>query len=396
MSIFKNDEEREYVVAKLTESNRPEDLGNFFMFYDELTSEDIFEFHYMARHKFFVEMFKHIFGFLLSELKSGNYMKYAGNIFQNIYVDNFYKFKTVKKDDYKDRDAILCVFLREILLYLNNNDYRAELSFTLSTIADNENINKDVLKEILKSDISFNNHFIVEDLLDTYILSMKDIMDIIENRFEFTTNDDVLELFRKLYTSEDNLIGILNVVLSKYEFRENRRGEIKVVPRAKGKTKRFYELIREFLTEVIISEAEVDMWDYINGAENMYVNSRDLYYIDLFNKVKSYLGSDDRKQYMVRLFNKHNQEEFKNLLSYDEIVAINNEVNTTRFIYQLDWLEPYKFFIRIFNINRFGFLSYDRAVPEIRKAIKERSYDISSEILYSAIDKKVYNLLLNY
>lgn len=396
MSIFKDEDEKEYVVAKLCETGRYLDLANMFMFYSDLTTEDIFEFHYMTNKKFYVDLFEHIFCFLRNECSKGNYMKFAGNVLQNIYLEKVYPYKKLRKHDYKNRDAVMFVFLKDLMLFLNDNDFKAELSFTLNTIVDNEWVDKNILKEILKTDVNFNNQFIVDELVDSHFLTIPDIMDIIENRFEFTTNEDILDLFRKLYTTESSLIEILEVAKSKFEFRELRNGRIKVVAKTKGKVRRFYDLVRQFLTEVIVSEVEVDMWDYINNAEMSYIHSKDLYYLDLFNKVKNFLGSSDRRHYMVNLFNIHGQEEFKDFLTYDEIVAINNEINTARYIYHLEIADTFKYFVRLFNINRFGFLSYDRSLGELRKMIYSRETDIPIEVYYSAVDKNTYNLLLNY
>lgn len=396
MSVFKNEEEKEYVMAQLCQTNRPEDLANFFLLYNEVSSEDIFEFYYMTPKRFYIELFERVMGLLIYETTRGNFMKYAGNILQGIYLDDFYKFKKIKPEDYKNKEAILSVFIRDLLTFLTENSYRAELSFAVATLADNPNFSKEALKSILKSDISFNSQFIVEDLLDTFILDIEDIIDVIEFRFEFTTNEEVLDLFRKLYTTEENLISILEVVKSKYDFVEKRLGRIKVVPKTKGRSRRFYELIREFLTEVIVAEAEVDIWEYLQHAESSYMNSKELYYLDIFNKVKSFINSKDRREHMVNMFNIHGHEEHKNLLTYDEIVCMNNELYTSRYVYQLEYIEPFRFFIRLFNINRFGFLSYDRAIGEIRELIASRMIDVDVSLLKAAIDKKTYNLLINY
>lgn len=396
MSIFRDEDEKEYVVAQLCNKGMYRDLGNFFVLYNELTTEDIFEYRYTTPDKFYIKLFDYVFSFLEKSLKDETYTRYAGNILGNIYLDEFYTIGKIDKKYYKNRDAIISLFIKELLLYMAMNDYRAELTFSISCIIDNENIPQDVFKDLIKSESRFNSAFVVEELVDSCILSIPELLEIIESRFEETTNEDILELFRKLYTTEEHLIDMLTVVKSKYHFIEKKDSRVVVKPKLKGKSKRFFELVRGFLTETIISEAEVDIWDYAQTGEQTYVTTKGLSHLILYTKLKEYLGSEERRRCMVNLFNKHGHEEWSNLFNYDETCSLNQEITTIKYVYDLDTLPPFKFFIRLFNINRFGFLSYDRAISEIRSLMKERVFDVGVDMLYAAIDKDTYNLLVNY
>lgn len=396
MSIFKDEDEKEYVVSQLCNKGLHRDLAHFFLLYNELTTEDIFEYRYTSPDKFYIKMFDYVFSFLKKSLDNDTYMKYAGNILGNIYLDEFYDISAISNKNCRNRDAILSLFLKELILYLTINDYRSELTFSISCIVDNENIPREVFKDLIKSERKFNNAFIVEELVDSCILSISELLEVIEERFEYTTNEDILELFRKLYITEEHLIDMLNITKSKYHFIEKVNGRVVVKPKLKGKSKRFYELVRNFLTEVIIAEAEVEIWDYAQNGEQTYITSKGLAHLMLFTKIKEFLGSNERRVSMVNMFNIHGHEEWNNLFNYDEVCSLNQEITTIKYVYELDTLPAFKFFIRLFNINRFGFLSYDRAVSEIRALMKERLFDVGVDMLYAAIDKDTYNLLVNY
>ncbi|MGL5714898.1 MAG: hypothetical protein ACRCX2_17915, partial [Paraclostridium sp.] len=82
MSKFQNELEKEHVLSQLVSLNRFEDMANFFILEDDVDSEDIFEFRFLAKSKrFYVNMFGAVYSFLIKQLEKGNFQKYAGSIF---------------------------------------------------------------------------------------------------------------------------------------------------------------------------------------------------------------------------------------------------------------------------------------------------------------------------
>ncbi|MGL5716280.1 MAG: hypothetical protein ACRCX2_24895, partial [Paraclostridium sp.] len=270
------------------------------------------------------------------------------------------------------------------------------LLFMVNILIDNDNIPSDTLKTIITTNIEFNTSFILEDLVYSNALPLTDLLDIVENRFEFTTNEDIYEVFRLLYTTEETLLDLLTIIYSQYEYRELKNNKIRVISKLKGKKKRFYDTVRLFLTELFISEMEIDIWDYVEKACNNYSNERDVYFLSLYNSIRDYLISKDRKLTMVTNYNCYGVEEPKDMFTEQQLVDLNLEIELMRYTFELEFVPKFKFFIRLMNINRFGFLSHSRAEFDIKSIIRNRSLDVDINYIHLALSTKVYNFLLNY
>lgn len=397
MSKFRDDLEKEHVMSELVSHGRSTDLANFFIMVDEVDSEDIFEFYFLAPdHKFYGNMFREVFQFLMRQLKKKTFEKHAGNILSKLYIDEYIDCNRITKKNYENRDAIMSLFIKELMITLSEQSHSAELLFVINMMLGNENISQSVIKTILSSNMEFNTAYVVEDLVFSHALPISDMLDIIECRFEYTTDEDIQDLLRLLYTTEETLIEIMSIVMDKYEFDNRRPRKVKVKSKLKGKKQRFYDFIREFLTEIFVAELECDIWEYIDKAEYVYAQEREIYYLGIFSKIKDFLLSDIRKISMVNMRNIHKQEEPLNLLTLQESVDLNVEIATIRYTYELDHLSAFKFFIRLMNLTRFGFLSQERGIADVRRLIKERMVDLGADTIFLAIDVDTYNFLLNY
>lgn len=394
--IFISDEEKEELMSKFIVNNNYEDMANFFISQNYITSEDVFEYHFLSTNrKYYLNVFQHIINFLLDPKNTHNFKKYMGNIIQKLHI-NCYKYSKCFNGKTIDRDLILCSFLTDVVEQLAINSRTSDLLFVIVSLCDVETINVEVVKRLIATNKqSYIFGSVVEEIVSSRYLPLEDTLDIIEYRFGQTLNSDITSYFRMLYRTEDDLVSIVNLMLTKYDFTfKNNKCKMKCLYR--GKRRMFYEFLRKYLSESIIPIAENELFSIMNTIKN---NSQTLGFFEfarISSNIIEFLKSTHRFQTFLINRNTIGSESTYSDISFSDVMYLQRNMDLMEYIAEIETLETFPLFIRLFNIGRFNFLSPSRQMPIIKAYLSSRLRENDGNLYMLALDNRVYNLLLNF
>lgn len=394
MSAFKDEDEKEHVMHQLVLKNLPVDMANFFVYTDDITTEDIFEFHYLATEDFYIKMFRYVFKLLQESIKRDKFEKIAGSLLQRIYLDEFVYSKRITKRNKGNKDMIISVFIENLLTYLAMSSEIKELLYAITMIGDCENITKSAVKGIVTKDKVFANEMVIKELTTSYVFSTEDILDIMYTRFEYSTDEDMVELLKEIFFNDEEVINFLSAVSNKFYYSTS-RNRTKVVCEFKGKKRRFYKFLRKYLSEMLIPKIERDVYDFIDTAYYRYINEKDVYRSDIYLRINEWLGSQERLDIMVNRFHREGHEDEEFMINEEQHLAISCDAEGLRYKYGLLDLDNIELLSRVFNLNRFNFLRHKNDKYEIRDILNEVD-EANKDIILIALDDNTYNFLLNY
>ena len=394
MSAFKSELEKEHVMHQLVLRNRPIDMANFFVFTDDVTTEDIFEFYYISKPDFFIKVFKYVFTLMKEAIARDKFEKVAGSIIQRIYLDEFVYHRKITERFKTDRSMILSVFLENLLTYLALNSEIKGLLFAISIINNSDHITPMAVKGIVTKDKIFANEVIIKELATSFTFSTEDIISIMFTRFEYSTDEDMYGLLQEIFYSEDEILKFIGIISDKFSYRSSSK-RVRVTCLHKGRLGRFYKFIREYLTETILPLVELDIREYMESGYYTYVTEKDGYRSDIYMRLSDWLDSDERKSDMITNFHVNGHEDPVYMISEEQHTAFSCDVETIKYKYVLPELDSVKLFTRAFNLNRFNFFTWNGGRNEIRDIFKEIE-ESNIETLMLAIDPNIYNFLMNY
>lgn len=394
MSAFKSEDEKEHVMHQLVLKDLPVDMANFFVFTDDITTEDVFEFHYLASEDFYIKMFRYVFKLLQESVKRDRFEKIAGSLLQRIYLDEFIYSRRINKRNKSNKDMIISVFIENLLTYLAMSSEIKALLYTITMIGDCENITKTAVKGIVTKDKVFATEMVIKELTTSYVLSTQDILDIMYTRFEYSTDEDMVELLKEIFFNDEEVLNFLIAVSEKFSYNSNRK-RTKVVCEYRGKKNRFYKFLRRYLSETLMPKMERDIYDFVDTSYYRYINEKDVYRSDIYLRINEWLGSQERLDSMVNRFHLEGHEDEEFMINEEQHLAISCDAEGIRYKYGLLDLDNIELLVRVFNLNRFNFLRHRKDKFEIRDILNECD-ESNMNIILAGLSDDVYNFLFNY
>ena len=427
VSNFLTVDEKICTLGKLVKDRNVRDTAMMFITQIDVDIDDIFEHHYMILDdveacNFYTKVFSYIGSYINSRVGKTNLLDSITKILDKLHVDYVFSVNAlnsrVSRTDLRSaivggylKDLIQTVFVRDLIVHAGVVGHLAErnlVNFIVnSLLCRPSNFPTQSLYNIISTKKITGVILILEDLIATFSIDVQSALYIMSNRSDDLSMNQIKELLDTLVNSDDNILRILRILTSRYEvvpIRNTGNYTVRYIKNnstsfnANTRDKKFNDVLRGFITERIVGDAEREIRDLAEIAEVTYYEGgvRSIIYLDIWRKINEFLNSDDRRFTMVKNMNQRGEEESSDLFDIDTLYDFLFDSYHIHYISEIGEYTEYNSFIRLFNINRFGFLSMDRTSGIIRDGIKNQIVGNSNDYIVMAIDLKVYNIIFNY
>ena len=370
MAYYIKEDEKIHIITQMSTKKMAWELSQMFYTREEFNSDDIFFLRFQCPHKFYLDVFKHLYFFVIKQLDKGKIDEVLMGVFSKLII-NEYPNKN-DKNDYPNPDYIVSRFLESVLLYVMREygNYNIACQIITTVCASND-VNPSVIKEIVIRNRELLTLDIIRDVIRSEILVTDDIIDILVEMNKYYDNDTIDETIADLYFNKDLLLTFTRSVMRRFQITvdehilKNGKIQIKEIVRPIYRNSNEKELLlhlREYLSEIIYSSAELEMFEFISNTFTQYMADGNKYLSDLYNEYLQWLGSKDRDENKSKNFHQYGFEEgdFWYEEAYDELAT---NLFIKGYILEIDKLNDFDLFIRIFNVNRFKLFQYKNLIP---------------------------------
>lgn len=399
MAYYIKEEEKIHIITEMSTKKMAWELAQMFYSREEFTSDDLFYLRFQCPYKFYLEVFKHLYFLTIKKLDSGKIDDVLMNVFTKIYID-YYPNKT-DKNDFVDPNYLVSRFLESVLVYVMKeySNYNIVCQI-ITTVVSGNSVDSSVIKEIIIRNRELLTLDIIRDVVRSEILSSSDIIDILVEMHKYFDNDTIDEIISDIYFNKELLLKFTRAVMARFKISLDeiyeRNGNIKakevIFPKYKNKNEKELLIhLREFLTDIIYSSAEIEMFEFLNKALQGYLESGNIYLSDIFKDYIHWFSSSEREKVRSKNFYKYGYEEGE-VFSIDTINELAMDIFTKAYIIEIDKLSEFDIFLRVFNVNRFLIFQFKNYIPVAYRI--DFAYDYSSWYIDNGLDMDMY-LFLN-
>lgn len=370
MAYYIKEDEKIHIITEMSTKKMAWELSQMFYSREEFNSDDIFFLRFQCPYKFYLDVFKHLYFFTIKQLDRGKIDEVLMSVFSKLIIDE-YPLKCDKKE-YPNPDYIVSRFLESVLLYVmreyGNYNIACQIIATVCTADD---CNPSVIKEIVIRNRELLTLDIIRDIIKGEILTSDDIIDILIEMNKYYDNDTIDDTISDLYFNKDLLLSFTKSVMRRFRItvdeKRMKNGKILIKEVVKpiyrnANEKELLLHLREYLSEIIYSSAELEMFEFISNTFTQYMADGNKYLSDLYNEYLQWLGSKERDENKSKNFHKYGYEEgdFWYEDAYDELAT---NIFIKGYIIEIDKLSDFDLFIRVFNVNRFKLFQYKNIIP---------------------------------
>lgn len=370
MAYYISDEEKIRILTEMSTKKLAWELSQMFYSRDEFNSDDLFFLRFQCPYKFYLDVFKHLYFFTIKQLDKGKIDEVLMSVFSKLIIDE-YPLKN-DKNEYPNPDYIVSRFLESVLLYVMREYGNYNIACQIiTTVCSSDDVNPNVIKEIIIRNRELLTLDIIRDVIRSEILISDDIIDILIEMNKYYDNDTIDDIISDLYFNKDLLLNFTKSVMRRFRIvvdeKTLKSGKIlikeTVIPIYKNKNEKELLLhLREYLSEVIYSSAELEMFEFVTNAFTVYMADGNKLLSDLYNEYLHWLGSKERDENKSKNFHQYGYEE-GDFWYEDAYWELSTDLFIKGYILEIDKLTDFDLFIRIFNVNRFKLFQYKNLIP---------------------------------
>lgn len=355
-------EEIEHIITEMTKKDMYKDLAMMFIT-GHIDYFDIFFCEYSAPKGFYVRVFRYIALYVKRRIDSGKISDLNRDIFSRLYCNQYSNVSYF--DFHVNKNYFSSKLVEAVLDELTSKADFHNVNYIISTLASNDMFNISVIVDILKKNELIAHHYVIEDLINSEILSMSELYDLLVRKSKEVDFSDIKHLILTLFRNKVMLLDFTEEVMAKYEiytYEDKRLRKVLVInyigePKYKEET----ENIRAFLADIIWTDAEIDMYDWLEECKRDGVEVGDIFVTKAYNSYLNWFRSD------IRMANKTANYVYYGFEDTDSDLQVDKEyrhkmqidLGVRQYWYDLSLVNGYEFFIKLFNINRFRCLHYE-------------------------------------
>lgn len=390
--MFLREEVKDDLIKKCTINELPYDLAKIFVTQEGITSQDLFRYKYSLVNdkKFYKDVFEYLFNYTIDKIRKKNYTLIMRDILSKLSCTNYY-LSFNNEINYIEHDYLVSKWFEDIILFVYNECDIYEFYSFISSIRTLSEVDHNIIKNIILYNKKLWDYELFKLLIQDNLLDFDFIYELFVKLYDFYPKYMLNDLLMEIYQHKNIFIGFVNYLLDKYSYSINSKREYIMFIKyniSSKKEKIVLKYLRQEIVNLIDTDAELEIFEHINYslAHSMIeANPRNK---ELWNTLKKFLTSNERKENRISNFSKYGTEDFYGMYDDDFISDLYLHVFTLAYINDLPYLDEWSTFLRVFNINRFYF-AHTRNQIRIQVKLQE-IVDIYSESVKFATNLKLY------
>jgi len=347
--------EEQYILLQFSQKYMARDMAMYFIT-QPIPIDRVFIMQYQIEPSFYTEVFKEILTYIADKIQKNRFYDCLTDIFGRLPCDNYSDIK--EQNNIVNADYLISHLIESTAILLIRAGYEDQV-IDLFDVCMQSGVDRGVIKTILINNIDLTTYMILSDFIQQERFATEDLYDIILSRHPRTADENVREIILNMTGNKENLLQFLATVMDRFRIM---RFSDKIVcePIARDNEElRFLRFLRSFLRDIIYTDCELDMANFLSESFNEYgieeVNKRQY----IYESYMFWLSSPERETQRVENYLNHGYEENDMFLSDQDQAFISTDAKLFRYICRMDSLDGYDLFVHAFNVNRFRLFQYD-------------------------------------
>ena len=386
--------ELDHIMSEFTRNNMYYDMAMFFITQD-IDYDDVFSLDYHMPVSFYKNVFDVIYKYVLNKIDKGQLDSAIRDVFTKLRCYNYLTKPSLQEVIL--RDCFSSRLIEYTLKYLVRDGDLDSANFVIDNLMINPEVNNNVIFEIMMKNPELCHQHIISNMISGEYLDISQVLELILERAKVTPMSTIKELVLEIFNNKEMLLHFAACVYQQYriwvEPKSDKNTVVHIDNINKGERAEHINNIRDFLIEIIWIDAELEYFDFLNEAKMRHKHDKNLYLAGVYDTYVKWFGSKMREDNSFRNMLWCGYEEDLGTMNIDiECLAeLSRDIVNLIYITDMEMLDGYELFIRMFNLNRFK-LGYHRNTATIRRRIVA-SLESNEFYLSLAIDMNFYIFL---
>lgn len=349
-------EEIEHIIKEFITKGMAIDLAMFFITQDDIEFDDFKYYTWDTKYKkVFYDFFNYINAYICEFIEKEKF----DNVISLLYKLPLNSYKPIEDPYDIDTDYICTKIFNNIIEMLakDTSTYRFEELFSFLARKD-----EDLCKGFILCNWRLLNDEHMRVILLAEWLNPNDWIQVILQQYKKTSDINLIpRIIDSCIVDTYYMIPLVDNIFRRYKFETSIvNNKVKVnytIPLVPdNRMKRAVEMLRSYICSKIQSDADFEIYNFLETSRLRYLESRDILRSGIYDMIVKYLfGGANTKRRMKDMI-QYGQEDMS--LDLDEFTQfiLANDMLLGEYLYTSKELSPYDMLIRIYNINRFQFL----------------------------------------
>lgn len=349
-------EEIEHIIKEFITKGMAIDLAMFFITQDDIEFDDFKYYTWDTKYKkVFYDFFNYINAYICEFIEKEKF----DNVISLLYKLPLNSYKPIEDPYDIDMDYICTKIFNNIIEMLakDTSTYRFEELFSFLARKD-----EDLCKGFILCNWRLLNDEHMRVILLAEWLNPNDWIQVILQQYKKTSDINLIpRIIDSCIVDTYYMIPLVDNIFRRYKFETNIvNNKVKVnytIPLVTdNKMKRAVEMLRSYICSKIQSDADFEIYNFLETSRLRYLESRDILRSGIYDMIVKYLfGGANTKRRMKDMIQYGQEDMSLNLDEFTQFILA-NDMLLGEYLYTSKELSPYDMLIRIYNINRFQFL----------------------------------------
>ena len=349
-------EEIEHIIKEFITKNMAKDLAMLFITQDDIEYDDFKYFTWDNKYKkTFYDFFDYLNAYICEFIAKEKF----DNIINILYKLPLYSYKPIEDKYGIDNDYICTKIFNNIISILCNDisTYRFEELFSFLAMK-----NEDLCKGFILCNWRLLNEEHMRVILLAEWLNPNDWIQVILQQYRRTGDINLIpRIIDSCIVDTYYMIPLVDNIFNRYRFStsiiNNKAKVVYDIPLTdNSRMKRAIEMMRSYLCSKIQSDADFEIYNFLETSRLRYLESRDILRASIYDSIVKYLFGGNNTKNRIKDMIIYGQEDMSMIVDDVTQFTIANDMLIGEYLYNAKELSPYDMFIRIYNINRFQFL----------------------------------------
>lgn len=349
-------EEIEHIIKEFITKGMAIDLAMFFITQDDIEFDDFKYYTWDTKYKkVFYDFFNYINAYICEFIEKEKF----DNVISLLYKLPLNSYKPIEDPYDIDTDYICTKIFNNIIEMLakDTSTYRFEELFSFLARKD-----EDLCKGFILCNWRLLNDEHMRVIILAEWLNPNDWIQVILQQYKKTSDISLIpRIIDSCIVDTYYMIPLVDNIFRRYKFETTIvNNKVKVnytIPLVTdNKMKRAVEMLRSYICSKIQSDADFEIYNFLETSRLRYLESRDILRSGIYDMIVKYLfGGANTKRRMKDMIQYGQEDMSLNLDEFTQFILA-NDMLLGEYLYTSKELSPYDMLIRIYNINRFQFL----------------------------------------
>lgn len=395
-------DEVEHIIGEMVHRNMSSDLANMFLRTENIIDmDDIFIMGAFKENEFYEDVFKNLFQFFIQtiEFQKDEFTameKIINKLDFTHYIPLTYSLNRNEKIEHL-KSYYQSKLLDSIIHYLIDLRLDDALKVTLISIKENTNIPGPYIINSIYYDERFELNFkVVKFMIENELIDITSFIDNMHKMFKIYDTEFINDVLYDMFVFRENILLFLQVVYSYFIIYPSSDKRFNCDYIGPEHLRESIDYLKRFIKDIIITDIERDFfYEYVSPGRDRFQAAGDKYRSNSYSKLYDWYADNLESDLFMNNFlnNLYVDIDGSRPLDNDELLTMGSDLNTIRYIVEMDHMTPYDLFVRTINLSRFELFTYrrERSIGEVL----ERNMDNNTAMfIRMALDNNLVAFLL--